>query len=146
MGVGNFDPLPASELLQAVRQILGPGHGRAVNEDWDDANVALERRLNLDAHKVMGMVQATLVPRVGARAPTRADYRDEGIASPDPLGEDINEIFSEFDIVDVEKNAFASKPFREAIINAACEAAGIVSPIADEDAAQHLDALAAWGD
>jgi hypothetical protein len=92
------------------------------------------------------MVETTLVPRVGARGPTRADYRDEGIAFTDPFREDINEIFSEFDIVDVKKNAFASQSFREAIINAAREAAGIVSPIANEDAAQHVNALAAWGD
>jgi hypothetical protein len=94
----------------------------------------------------MGMVETTLVPRVRARGPTRADDRDEGIAFTDPLREDINEIFSELDIINVKKNAFASQSLREAIINAAREAARIVSPIADEDAAQHVNALAAWGD
>ena len=70
-------------------------------------------------------------------APTRADYSDEGIACTDAFRQDLDEIFSKLDIVDVEKNAFASQSSREAIINAAREAAGIVSPIADEDAARH---------
>ena len=68
-------PPPAGELLQAIGQVLGPGHGRAVDEDRDD---------------------------------------------PSPSS-------------------------REALINAPREAAKIVSPIADEDAAQHVDALAASG-
>jgi|ERR1700733_13831530 hypothetical protein len=38
-----------------------------------------------------------------------------------------------------------SQSSREAVINAPREAARIVSPIADEDAAQHVDALAASG-
>jgi hypothetical protein len=29
-------PPPAGELLQAIGQVLGPGHGRAVDEDRDD--------------------------------------------------------------------------------------------------------------
>jgi hypothetical protein len=59
----------------------------------------------------MGMVETTLVPRVGARGPTRADYRDEGFAFTDPFREDINEIFSEFDIVDVKKTLLRPSRF-----------------------------------
>jgi hypothetical protein len=85
MGMGNLDPLSAGELLEAVRQLLGPGHGRAVDKDRDDANAALKRRLNLYAHKVMGVVETTLVSRVGAGGPTRADYGDESLAFTDAL-------------------------------------------------------------
>jgi hypothetical protein len=120
-------PPPAGELLQAIGQVLGPGHGRAVDEDRDARMPPLERRLNLDAHKVMGILETTLVPSVGAGGPTRADHCDEGVALTDALRQDVNEIFSKFDVVDVEKKAFASQSSHEAVINAPREAARIVS-------------------
>src|SRR5580704_18925857 len=86
MGMGNIDPLSAGEFLEAVRQLLGPGHGRTVDKDRYDANAALKRRLNLYAHKVMGWsrrrwfrvsaLEDQLAPITATRAshlPTRSD-------------------------------------------------------------------------
>ena len=54
----------------------------------------------------MGILETTLVPSVGAGGPTRADHCDEGVALTDVLSQDVNEIFSKFDVVDVEKRSF----------------------------------------
>ena len=47
--------------------------------------------------------------RSTARSPIRPDYRDQGVTFPDPLGENIKEIYAGLDIVNVEKNTLASR-------------------------------------
>src|SRR5271166_5913064 len=59
---------PTGQLLEAVRQFLGPRHVRAVDEDRDDRNAALKRRLDFDAHEIVGVVETTPVILAGARA------------------------------------------------------------------------------
>ncbi len=74
-----------------------------------------------------------------------ADDGDKCVALPDALGEDVDEIEAGGDIVDVEKDAVASELVRQAIVNEPREAGRILSAIADEDAAQHVDVLAPKG-
>ena len=133
--------MPAGELLEALRQILGAGHSRAVDEDGNDADAPSERGLDLDAHEVARVVQATAIVRVGAREPMPADDGDKRVAPADALGKDIDEIEAGRDIVDVEEDALVSEPFSQAIVDSSREAAGVLAPVTDEDAAQHVDVL-----
>ena len=47
------------------------------------------------------------------------------------------------DIVDVEEDAVVSELVRQPIVDQPSEAGRVFPPVADEDAAQHVDALAA---
>jgi len=133
--------LPPGELLQAVRQVSGLRHCRAVDQDRNDRNIAFERRLDLDADEVARVVEAAPVLTVGARNPMLADDSQERVALSDAVGKDINKIEAGRNRVHVEKDVLASQPVRQTI-DPPREAAGILSPIADEDAGQHVDVLA----
>ena len=133
--VRNLDGLPPGELLQAIRQVSGLRHCRAVDQDRNDGNIAFERRLDLDADEVARIVEAAPVLTVGARNPMLADDGQEHVALADALGKDINKIEAGRDRVHIEKDILASQPVRQTIIDPPRETAGILSPIADEDAA-----------
>ena len=60
-GVRNLDGLPARELLQAVGQVRGLRHRGAVDEHGNDRNAALERRLDLDANEIVGILESAAV-------------------------------------------------------------------------------------
>jgi putative transposase len=53
-----------------------------------------------------------------------------------------SEIAARQDRIDVEENVLPSEATRKAIIDSPRESAGIVTPIADEDTAHHIDASA----
>ena len=53
--MGDLDPVSTGQLLQAIRQVLNPGHVGTVDEDGDDRNAAFKRRLDFDAHEVVGV-------------------------------------------------------------------------------------------
>ena len=57
----NLDGLPTDELRQAVRQIIGMRHRRAVDKHGNHRDVATEGGLDLDADKVVGIVEAAVV-------------------------------------------------------------------------------------
>ena len=94
---------PRRVIASTLRQILAPWHGRAVDEEGNDANVALERRLDLDADEIVRIVDATPAVFVGARNPSLSDDSDEGVALADALGQNIEEIDAWRNIVDVKK-------------------------------------------
>ena len=107
------------------------------------SNLARERGLDLDADKVMGVFETTLVVEISARSPVLADYRDQRVTLPHALRENIDEIEAWSDIVNVKEDALVSELLRQPIVDQPCEAGRVFPPVADEDAAQHVDALAA---
>jgi hypothetical protein len=111
------------------------GHHRPVDKDRNDRNVALQRRLDLDADEVAGVVEAAAVLTVGARNPVLADNRQERVALADPVGEDVDEIAPGRDCVDVEKDVLASEAARQPIVDPPGVSARVFPSIADEDAA-----------
>ena len=99
--MGNLDRLPTAQLLQAVRQVFTPWHCRAVDKDGNDANSALKRRLDLDPHEIIRIVETTPVVLAGAGIPIVPDDGDERVAYTELLGEYVEEIETGLDIVDV---------------------------------------------
>jgi hypothetical protein len=121
---------------------LAPGHRRAVDQDGNDPNAALERGLDLDTYEIIGIVEAAPVVLVGGGSPIPSDDGNERVAFADPLGQNLEKIHARLDIADVEKDVVALQPLRQAIVNQPRIPGRILSPIADEDAAQHLNVLA----
>jgi hypothetical protein len=137
----NLGPLPPRETLQALGQFARFGHGRAVDEDRDDVNIALERRFDLDPDEIVRIVEPAQTVLVGSRNPVFSNDRDKRVAGADPLAKDIKPINTKVDVVDIEKQVFQS--LGQAIADCARGERGLFPPIADEDAARHFYALAA---
>ena len=107
--VRDLDGLPAGELLQALGKLSGLWHRRPVDKNRYDRNVTLERRLDLDADEVVGVVEAAPVLLVGARNPALADDSQQRVAFADPVGEDVDEIAAGRDRVHVEKDVLVTE-------------------------------------
>jgi hypothetical protein len=137
--MGYFDSLPMGQGFQSVRQNLDLRHRRAVDEDGNYAGIALQRGFDLDAHEIMGIVETTLIVPIANRKPVPSDNRDESITIGDSIGQDFHEIEAGLDIVDIEENPFAGQPSGEAVVNPPSKAGGILSPIADKNAAGHTN-------
>jgi len=90
--VRNFNALQANQLLQTLRQVFGLRQARAVDENWNDANAAAKRGLDLDPHEIMLIVDASPIVPVDARNPVRTDDSDERIANGDPFGQKFDKI------------------------------------------------------
>jgi hypothetical protein len=78
-------------------------HRRAVDKDRNDRNIALERRLNLDANEIAGVIEAAPVLTVGAGNPVLPDHGNKRVAFANAVGKDVNEVKTGRDRVDVEK-------------------------------------------
>ena len=102
---------------------------------WSAASISMRT-------KSLGSSSRRRFSSVGARNPLLADDGYKRVALADAVGKDLDEIEAGRNIVNVEKDAFASEPVRQAIIDPSGEAAGIFPSIAYEDAAQHIFTLA----
>jgi hypothetical protein len=141
----DLGPLPPRETLQALGQFACLGHGGPVDKDWNDANVALKRRFDLDPDEIVRVVDPAQTVLVGAGNPVPSNDRDERVTRADPFSQDIEPINAEVDIVDVEEDAFPLQSLHHAIVDRTRGKRGLFPPIANKDAARHLDALARQG-
>ena len=114
----DLDSLPARELLERLRQVVGLRHDRAVDQHRNDRHIALERGFDLDTHEIVGIVEAAAIVLVRARKPIPADKRDQRITSANALCQHFDEIAAGRDVVDVDEDAFAPKAVLQAIIDA----------------------------
>ena len=141
----NFNALQANQLLQTLRQVFGLRQARAVDENWNDANAAAKRGLDLDPNEVMLVVDASPFVPVNARNPLRANHRDERIANGDAFGQKFDKIDAGRNAVYVKENILATEPSGQPIIDAPRRPARVFPPVAYEDAARHANALAVCG-
>lgn len=81
--VRNLDGLSARELFEALRQVGCLRHRRAVDEHRDHGHVALKRRLDFDADKIIGVVEAAAVLRHVGRGGCRRGPRPARPLRPD---------------------------------------------------------------
>ena len=70
------------------------------------------------------------------------DHRQKRVALADALGKDFDEIAARRDRIDVEEDVLPPEAAGQAIVDLPCVSAGVLAPIADEDAARHVDASA----
>ena len=129
----NLDPLPPRQTLQAIRQFARLGHHPPIDKDGNDANVPLERSLNLDPDKIIRIVEATPIVFVCARNPVPSDDRHKRVASADAIREDVEPINTKIDVIDIKEDVFALQPLHHAIMDRTRGERRLFPPIANAD-------------
>jgi hypothetical protein len=71
----DLDRVPADQRGKCGRQLILTRHPRIVHQDRDHPNIPLQRRFDLKAHPILGIIEATLTVLVRDRQPIRADHR-----------------------------------------------------------------------
>jgi hypothetical protein len=77
------------------------GQPRCANEDRDDANVARQRRLDLQACEIVRVIEASPSVVADDRQPPIGDVRRQHIAVPDRGGDHLGKVIAHLNPVDV---------------------------------------------
>ena len=92
-----FESLTAGQAGQACRHLLGVGHPRPINQDWDDADVACQGGLDLQPDEVVGVIKAAPPIRIGDRQPLITNQSQQHIAISDRTGDHLDEVVTQLD-------------------------------------------------
>jgi hypothetical protein len=82
---------------QAGWQLVRPWQPRALNQDRDDPNVALKSSFDLEAHKIIWICEPASPILVSDRQPLITDERQQHVAGPDRVGDDLGEVITRDD-------------------------------------------------
>ena len=92
-----FEGLTADQPGQACRNLLGAGHPRPINQDWDDADVACQGGLDLQPYEVVGVIEAAPPIRIGDCQPLITNQGQQHITISDRTGDHLDEVVAQFD-------------------------------------------------
>src|SRR5215218_9167989 len=126
----------AQDRLNRRQQLLATRHDRALDQDRDHPDVALQRRRDLQADEVVGVIQPPPPVLVGGAEPARADHRQQHLTATHRLGDDLGEVNPQRDRVDIHEDLVVAEAGREPVVQAAGQAAGLLPPVADEHPAR----------
>ncbi len=90
------------EIFEALRKVFRPRHGRVVDQNGDDRNVLLQRRLDLDAHRIALVLDAP-VSAAARTEPLRTDHDNDHVAAQKGVLDVLAKIRPERDIVDIHE-------------------------------------------
>ena len=104
----------------------------AVKQYRDYRYAALQRRRNLDTHKISRAIQAAISLLVAGIEPMCADHGEQYITLGDFLTQNFDEIHSKGDRVYVHEKEIAAERLHQPIVNAPGMTRAVVVAIADE--------------
>ncbi len=100
--------LAAAEQEQAGRQLVRARHPRPAHEHRDHPHAAGQRRLDLQPHKITGIIQTPTV-LIGGREPAIADHREQHCARLDRVGNDLGELITWLDRVHILEHPISAE-------------------------------------
>jgi hypothetical protein len=109
------------ELDDAVRQVARLRHARAVDEDWNDWQTALERGLDFNANGIALLLDTKMTTFLRTE-PSGSDDHENHIARDQTIADMLAEVGPEWDIVHIDKNrgfiVSGDKPIKDTAGNA----------------------------
>ena len=109
VGVADLDGVSQGESLEVVGQIVLRDHLGALDEEGDDYLLLLQGGRDLAAHQVFRIIDSASPLTVGQGEPLFADDRDQDLARSQPLVDQIREVDTTLDAVDVHEDAVVAE-------------------------------------
>ena len=88
----NVKSIAQGQFFEVIGKLIGLRNPRAFQKDRNDADAALQRGLNLDAHEVSGVVQASIAVPVTRIEPAWTNNRKEHVTLGDFLVDRFDEV------------------------------------------------------
>ena len=126
------DRVAVGKLLEAVRQLRGRRNFAAADQDRNDGDAFLERRLDLDADLIVVLVDPGASLR-GRAAPIRPHHREQDIALLQDVLNVGAEIDADGDVVDVPEHRLPAVMADQPVENAPGDGFGIGAPIRNRE-------------
>src|SRR4029077_1678705 len=115
--------------FQVIRELIGLRNMGALQEDWNDADAAFQRGPNLDAHEVIGLLQAPLILLVTCIEPTRTDDRQQRITLRYLFSEHLDEVGTERNRVNIHEQEIAPELPLQSVMHPASVACTVVATV-----------------
>jgi len=131
--VAYFNRISSGKPPQFVRKIGGGGHACAANEGRNNADVTVQRRFNLQAHVVVGVVESSSTLFVLNREPRLTDDRNQGIAPTHLSADHLDEVVSRIYAVKIHEDTLYTELGGEPIVDSARVRDAVFAPVAYED-------------
>jgi hypothetical protein len=117
--------------------LIGLWNSGALQEDWNDTDAAFQRGPYLDAHEVIGVLQAPATFLVARIEPTRTDDRQQRVTLGDLLANYLDEVGTQRNGVDVHEQETAAEFSLKSVVYPAGVACGVVAPVTNEQFRGH---------
>jgi hypothetical protein len=132
--VAQFESVPIREVFEPFGQLVCGRHMRALHENRRDRNIALQRSFDLEAHEIVGVVDAASSGGPDLE-PLPADQRQHEIARFDFFAYDVAEIAPQRDRVHIHEHGILAERRHEITEKSTSLARGLLAPVVDENAA-----------
>ena len=120
---------------ECVRELVPVWRRRPVHQDGQNADTTSQSGRDLEDDEVVRVVQAALTVLVAGVEPGTADDREKHTARGDGLLDRGREISARLDRVDVDEDVSVPETFSQAVVQAAREMPGVLTPVAQKDPA-----------
>ena len=108
--------LPAHQLDEDVRQLIGMRHPRAIHQDRDHADVARQGSLDLKPNEIIGVVKTTPPMLISDGQPPVTDERQQDITGADRSGDYLYKVIAQLDRVDILEDLPAAEAICQAVV------------------------------
>src|SRR5262249_47245431 len=125
------------DLRLGFGQFAGTRHAPVTAQHGDHPLALAQRRLDLDAYEIVGVVEPPVSLMIEGIEPARADHRQERIALPDLLFEHVDEIEPGRDIVDIHEQLLGAESLLQPVEQPTRVARIVTAAIIDENPARH---------
>jgi hypothetical protein len=114
--------------------LLGPRHRRAIDQNGDYSDIAVQGGLDLEADDVVRILQPPSACCIGGIEPVGADDRQQHRTGAHLLCDDFGEVDPQLDPVDIHEHPVLAEAGRQPVEEPASQATGLLPPVADEHA------------
>jgi hypothetical protein len=108
--------LPAHQLDEAVRQLIGMRHLRAIHQDGDHPDVARQGSFDLQPNEIIGVVKTTPPMLIIDGQPLVTDERQQDVTGADRSGDYLNKVIAQLDRVDILEDLPAAESICQAVV------------------------------
>ena len=119
--------------MQLGRQLLLPKRSSAIDQHRDHPHTALQRRLDLEPHEVIRVVEPTASLLIGKGYPLAPDQGHQHCAGVNCLPDDLGEVQACLDGVQVHEDAHVRETLTQLELQQARVGRGVLTPVTQED-------------
>src|SRR5580658_8239126 len=136
-GMGYFNAVAVTQIFQTVRKLVRGGHVRTVNEHRDHRNLALQRRGNLQGHKVVGIFEPALAICIRDPGPIWTDDTEQDAAVGYVFVDCVTKVGAGANTGDIHKDVLVSESAGKVVEKSPRLPLRVVTAITDENGVCH---------
>jgi hypothetical protein len=113
---------------------------RRAGQDRDHSHPGLQRRLDLQPHDVVRVIETAVPSVVDDRKPAVADHHEQHVARLDRLADRLGEVGARWDRVDVLEHPLGAERLRHDPVEPVGLIRGVLPAVAQKDPGRHWSA------